>query len=235
MLQWRKFYAESKEMSVSPQNLTYHSESSIQENNLNIGVLALQGDFTEHINMLRHLGSHGHEVRLPEELTSCDALIIPGGESTTIGRLATQFGLIEPLRHYVTTRKPVWGTCAGMIFLAKTIGSTGSGGHVVPPHLAVMDITVNRNAFGRQVNSFEADLSLSFDEATPFRAIFIRAPRIEAYAPQVEILATLPDGTPVAARQDNLLVTAFHPELTNDLRLHQYFLTMISPQAEVQP
>lgn len=196
---------------------------------IKIGVLALQGAFLEHANMLRKLGATPIEVRLPEELAGLDGLIIPGGESTTIGKLATQFGLIEPLRQFIEAGQVVWGTCAGLIFLAKDIGETGSGGHVVPPRLPLIDITVNRNAFGRQVDSFEADLQLTFAPAEmPFRAVFIRAPRIEASGDRVEILATLADGAIVAARQDNLLVTAFHPELTDDSRFHQYFLAMVA-------
>jgi len=220
-------------MSISAKNLIMfpndHTPNVLYQS-LTVGVLALQGDFLEHINMLRRLGATGVEVRLAEDLAGLDGLIIPGGESTTIGKLATQFGLVEPLQAFSKT-KPVWGTCAGMIFLAKEIGATGSGGHVIPPQLAAMDIVVNRNAFGRQSDSFEADLHLTLNQiipdTEPFRAIFIRAPRIESSGPAVTILATLSDGTPVAARQEKLLVTAFHPELTDDLRLHQYFLTMI--------
>jgi 5'-phosphate synthase pdxT subunit len=160
-----------------------------------------------------------------------DGLIIPGGESTTIGKLAARFGLTDPLRQFAQQGKAVWGTCAGLIFLAKDIGSTGSGAHVVPTRLELMDIKVDRNAFGRQVDSFEADLKLLFSEKEPFRAVFIRAPKIEAIGENVEIVAQLMDGTIVAARQENLLVTAFHPELTDDSRLHQYFLDMIVQSA----
>jgi 5'-phosphate synthase pdxT subunit len=200
---------------------------------LKIGVLALQGAFLEHANMLRKLGAEPVEVRLPQDLADLAGLIIPGGESTTIGKLANQFGLIEPLQAFISAGHALWGTCAGLIFLAKNIGATGSGGHVVPPRLAVMDVTVDRNAFGRQVDSFEADLRLNFapDEA-PFRAVFIRAPKIESVGPQVEVLAQLADGALVAARQENLLVTAFHPELTNDLRFHRYFLEMVRQYQE---
>ena len=136
-------------------------------------------------------------------------------------------------KHFIEEGKAVWGTCAGLIFLAKDIGITGSGGHVIPSRLGVMDITVDRNAFGRQVDSFEADLQLTFtDDDTPFRAVFIRAPRIEASGEKVEILARLDNGSAVAARQDNLLVTAFHPELNDDTRFHQYFLEMIKQSRE---
>jgi 5'-phosphate synthase pdxT subunit len=218
-------------VAVAPQNLTINQSDTSSASQaaalpLRIGVLALQGDFLEHTNMLRKLGATPVEIRLPEDLADLDGLIIPGGESTTIGKLAVQFGLVEPLRHFIEQGKAVWGTCAGLIFLAKDVGGTGSGGHVVPLRLEAMDITVDRNAFGRQVDSFEADLQLSFSSDTPFRAVFIRAPLIEASGEAVEILAQLDDGRIVAARQDNLLATAFHPELTDDLRLHQYFLEM---------
>jgi 5'-phosphate synthase pdxT subunit len=195
---------------------------------LKIGILALQGAFLEHANVLRQLGVIPVEVRLPEDLIGLDGLIIPGGESTTIGKLATQFGLLAPMRRFIDAGKAVWGTCAGLIFLAKDVGATGSGAHVVPIRIPIVDITVDRNAFGRQVNSFEADLQPTFiQDQVPFRAVFIRAPRIEASGKDVEILAQLEDGTAVAARQGNLLVTAFHPELTDDPRFHQYFLTMV--------
>ena len=195
---------------------------------LTIGVLALQGAYLEHANMLRKLGAAAREVRLPADLAGLDGLIIPGGESTTIGKLAAQFGLVEPLRHFIDQGKGIWGTCAGLIFLAKDIGATASGGHVVPSRIPVIDIKVERNAFGRQVDSFEADLPLAFAPTDPpFRAVFIRAPLIEACGPGVEVLARLNNGPIVAARQGRLLVTAFHPELTDDLRLHKYFLQMV--------
>jgi 5'-phosphate synthase pdxT subunit len=223
-------------VTVSPQNLTVDENqirSDPETSSLKIGVLALQGAFLEHANMLRKLGVNPVEVRLPEDMAGLDGLIIPGGESTTIGKLATQYGLMAPLHHFIEAGKAVWGTCAGLIFLARDIGPTGSGGHVVPSRLGVMDITVDRNAFGRQVDSFEADLALPFsDNDAPFRAVFIRAPRIEASGEQVEILAQLDDGSAVAARQDNLLVTTFHPELNNDPRFHQYFLNMIRQSRE---
>jgi 5'-phosphate synthase pdxT subunit len=194
-----------------------------------IGVLALQGAFLEHANMLRKLGAQPVEVRLPEDLNDLAGLIIPGGESTTIGKLATEFNLMNPLRHFIDRGKVVWGTCAGLIFLAKDIGPTVSGGHVSPTRIPVMDITVDRNAFGRQVDSFEVDLQPTFAAGgTPFRAVFIRAPLIETAGEKVEILARLDNGTIVAARQGNLLVTAFHPELTDDMRFHQYFLEMVN-------
>ncbi|MDM8526672.1 pyridoxal 5'-phosphate synthase glutaminase subunit PdxT [Anaerolineales bacterium HSG24] len=216
-------------MNQSPNNLIFKSYSADPKgvSGVTIGILALQGAFLEHANMLRRFGATPMEVRLPDDLTGLDGLIIPGGESTTIGKLAIQFGLVEPIQQFIQANKPVWGTCAGMIFLAQEVGATGSGGHVIPPRLGSMDITVNRNAFGRQVDSFEVDLELSFATGQPFRAVFIRAPRIEANGQAVEILARLSDGTPVAVRQNNLLATAFHPELTDDDRLHDYFLTMV--------
>ena len=215
-------------MSVTPWNLTLDQAEVADPGSapLKIGVLALQGAFLEHANMLRRLGAEPVEVRLPKDLAGLDGLIIPGGESTTIGKLATQYGLLDPLHQFIDDHKSVWGTCAGMIFLARDIGETGSGGHVVPPRLAVMDITVDRNAFGRQVDSFEADVQLAF-AAEPFRAVFIRAPLIEKTGQGVEILAKLADGRIVAARQNNLMATAFHPELSGDTRLHQYFLQLI--------
>lgn len=184
-----------------------------------IGILALQGDFIEHEKTLRALGAETVQVRLPEQLDGLDGLIIPGGESTTIGKLATQFGLIEPLRAFVKAR-PTWGTCAGMIFLARELG------HNQQPILGAMDITVDRNAFGRQIDSFETDLPISvLDE--PFHAVFIRAPVATAARDGVDVLARLEDGRIVAAQQGHLLATAFHPELTGDHRLHAYFLKLI--------
>lgn len=213
---------------VSPRNLALEPDDSPTAiDRLKIGVLALQGAFLEHASMLRRLGATPVEVRLPDDLIGLDGLIIPGGESTTIGKLASQFGLIEPLHQFIDQGKAVWGTCAGLIFLAKDIGPTQTGGHVAPPRLEVMNVTVDRNAFGRQVDSFEVDLTLDFADKVPFRAVFIRAPKIEAVGKGVDILAQLDDGSIVAARQGNLLGTAFHPELTNDPRFHQFFLAMV--------
>lgn len=191
---------------------------------MKIGVLALQGDFAEHIQVLKRLGVEGVQVRLPRDLEGLEGLIIPGGESTTIGKLADQYGLIEPIRQLAETR-PVWGTCAGAIFLSKDA-------HRLQPLLELMDIVVERNAFGRQVDSFETDLdvpqlaSAGNGQARPYHAIFIRAPLIERVGPGVEVLAKLPDGKIVAARQRNLLATSFHPELTRDDRFHRYFLSL---------
>jgi len=184
-----------------------------------IGVLALQGAFIEHVKILRRLGAETREVRLPADLDGLDGLIIPGGESTTIGKLAVAFGLVEPLRAFAG-QHPTWGTCAGMIFLAKDIGNDRQ------PILGVMDITVNRNAFGRQVDSFEVDLPVKGLGDEPFHAVFIRAPIVTAVAGEVQVLAALADGRIVAAQSGHLLATAFHPELTADDRLHVYFLNM---------
>lgn len=185
---------------------------------MKIGVLALQGAFIEHIKILRALDVEAIEVRKPEQLRDLDGLIIPGGESTTFGKLAVEYGLIDPIRALCDAGKPVWGTCAGMIFLAKEIGRA-------QPLIGVMDIQVKRNAFGRQVDSFEIDLDIpALEPRTPFHAIFIRAPLIASVGKSVEVLAKLDDGTIVAARQGNLLATSFHPELTNDARFHRYFL-----------
>ena len=193
---------------------------------MRIGVLALQGDFAEHLSMLRQTGTGVREVRLPEQLEGLDGLIIPGGESTTIGKLAATFGLIDPLRDFAV-RHPVWGTCAGAIFLSRDAQRD-------QPLLGVMDITVERNAFGRQVDSFETNVLFPVldDPQRPFRAVFIRAPLIASAGKGVEILAQLPAGRDqgrariVAARQGHLLATSFHPELTGDDRFHRYFLSL---------
>jgi 5'-phosphate synthase pdxT subunit len=190
---------------------------------MKIGVLALQGDFAEHIVMLRHIGVETAEVRLPDHLSGLDGLIMPGGESTTIGKLAVAFNLLTPLRHFAS-QKAVWGTCAGAIFLSKDARRE-------QPLMGVMDITVERNAFGRQVDSFEVDLEVPFLAQAglptdPYHAIFIRAPLIDSVSLPAHTLARLPDGRIVAARQANLLATAFHPELTTDDRFHRYFLHM---------
>jgi 5'-phosphate synthase pdxT subunit len=208
---------------------------------MNIGVLALQGDFAEHVAMLRRLGHAAAEVRLPGELEGLDGLIIPGGESTTIGMLAEQYHLMEPIRELARSR-PVWGTCAGAIFLSQDVRRQ-------QPLLGLMNIRVERNAFGRQVDSFETDLdvpALAAVEAQaavrgngqaaaadayagrprPFHAIFIRAPLIEHVGQGVEVLSRLSDGRIVAARQGRLLATSFHPELTRDDRFHRLFVSL---------
>ncbi len=187
---------------------------------MKIGVLALQGAFREHVEALRKLGVDAVEVRLPEQLEGLDGLIIPGGESTAIGKLAVKYGLQEAIRRYAQKGNPVYGTCAGMILLSNDVGRD-------QPLLGVMDVKVERNAFGRQLDSFETDLEIPELGNEPFPAVFIRAPKIEGVGEGVDVLAFLPDGTPVAARQDNMLVTAFHPELTDDLRFHRYFLAIV--------
>jgi 5'-phosphate synthase pdxT subunit len=191
------------------------------------GVLALQGDFREHAEVLRSLGVEVAEVRLPDHLPGLDGLIIPGGESTTIGKLALAYGLVDPIRRMAEKGLPVWGTCAGMILMAKDIGRD-------QPLIGLMDIVVMRNAFGRQVSSFETDLMIpaldsvsnADERGRRFRAVFIRAPAIERVGAKAIELARLPDGTIVAAQQGNLLATAFHPELGGDTRFHRHFLNM---------
>lgn len=190
---------------------------------MRVGILALQGDFAEHSVVLRRLGVTVVEVRLPDQLEGLDSLIIPGGESTTIAKLAVSYGLIEPLRMFGQV-KAIWGTCAGAIFMSKDA-------HRDQPLLQLMDITVERNAFGRQVNSFEVDLDVPAlveinPDAKPFHAVFIRAPLIESIQADVCVLAKLNDGRIVAAQQGHLLATAFHPELTEDDRFHRYFLQL---------
>jgi pyridoxal 5'-phosphate synthase pdxT subunit len=192
-----------------------------------IGVLALQGAFIEHENMLKALGATTQQVRLPEHLDQIDGLIIPGGESTTIGKLATTYNLMEPLRDFAT-HKPTWGTCAGMIFLTRRLE------HNQQPILGVMNITVNRNAFGRQIDSFEAHLDIQAIGDDPFHAVFIRAPIATQADDTVDVLSQLDDGRIVAAQQDHLLATAFHPELTNDNRLHHHFIKMVESVAQKQ-
>lgn len=190
-----------------------------------IGVLALQGDFIEHCNLLSRLGVETREIRLATQLEGLSGLIVPGGESTTIGKLATTFDLIEPLRQFGSTR-PIWGTCAGAILLSRDAQRE-------QPLLEMMDIQIERNAFGRQIDSFEIDLPVARidDSERPFPAVFIRAPLIEGAGDGVDILARLPDdsgqGKIVAAQEGHLLATSFHPELTGDDRLHRYFLGMV--------
>ena len=186
------------------------------------GVLASQGAFAEHIAVLKKLGVEAIPVRLPRQLAGLDGLIIPGGESTTISKLMKDYNLVSAIKKLADEGKPIFGTCAGMILLAKKIpGST------VEP-LGLMDISVRRNAFGRQNESFETDIDIPVLGDEPFHAVFIRAPQIENINSTTKVLARLDDGTAVAARQGQLLVSAFHPELTDDLRFHRYFLEMIS-------
>jgi 5'-phosphate synthase pdxT subunit len=194
---------------------------------MRIGVLALQGDFVEHRVILERLGVEAPEIRLPAQLDDLDGLIIPGGESTTIGKLATTFNILKPLRKFGRS-KAIWGTCAGAIFLSKDAQRD-------QPLLGLMNITVARNAFGRQLDSFETELSISVleDPERPFRMVFIRAPLIASVGKNVQVLARLAisdedeQGQVVAARQDRLLATSFHPELTHDFRFHKFFLSMV--------
>jgi len=192
------------------------------DEDMKIGVLALQGAFIEHIHILQALGIETVEVRLPKDLDSIDAIIIPGGESTTIGKLALMYNLINPLRHF-SADKPVWGTCAGMVLMAKEIGRDQT-------LLGVMDIVVERNAFGRQVDSFETNLYVNVLKdwkSRPFPCVFIRSPRLVKTRGKAKEIARLEDGTAVAAREGKLLVTSFHPELTEDIRFHQYFMSLV--------
>ena len=188
-----------------------------------VGVLALQGDFREHREMLERMGHRVSEIRKVEQLADIDSLIIPGGESTTIARLILSNGFQQPLREFCASGKPVWGTCAGAILLAKRVDNLDR------PGIEAMDISVHRNAFGRQVDSFEADLHVEGIPGPPFRAVFIRAPLIQSVAGKAHAIATLEDGTIVAAREGNMLATSFHPALTGDSRLHELFLTMGVP------
>ena len=190
---------------------------------MRIGVLAAQGDFLEHIASLQRLGVEAIPVRLPRDLVQIDGVIIPGGESTSISKLMLDYNLAAEVKSLAREGLPVFGTCAGMILLAKDI----TDGNRVEP-LRLMDIKVRRNAFGRQRESFEADLSITPLGDKPFHAIFIRAPIIEQVSPGVKVLAKLDDGTIVAVREGKLLASAFHPELTDDLRFHQYFLDIVA-------
>ncbi len=186
-----------------------------------IGVLAQQGAFVEHIAVIRRLEAEALPVRLAEELEGLDGLIIPGGESSSIGKLMQEYDLVEPVRRLAEQGFPIMGTCAGMILLARRASGLN------PEPLGAMDIDVRRNAFGRQVDSFETDLEIPAIDEPPFHAVFIRAPYIERAGDGVDILAWLPQGKGVAARQGNMIALAFHPELTNDLRLHHYFLGIV--------
>ncbi len=189
---------------------------------MRIGVLASQGAFAEHVATLHQLKVEALPVRLPLELMGLDGLVIPGGESTSISKLMLDYNLMEEIRNLTKNGLPILGTCAGMILLANEISDLDV------ESLGVMDITVRRNAFGRQKDSFETELSIPVLGEKPFPGIFIRAPIIEQANSEVEILARLADGTSVAARQEKLLASAFHPELASDLRFHQYFLDIVA-------
>ena len=191
------------------------------EPRLQIGVLASQGDFAAHARMLTQLGAEPSEVRAPDELAAIDALVIPGGESTTISKALERDRLAAPIVAHVEAGKPLLGTCAGMIICARD-------------HLGVLDISVRRNAFGRQRASFEADLAISGLGPEPLRAVFIRAPWVESHGDGVEVLAEV-DGHPVAVREGNVLACSFHPELTDDLRVHALLMAMASADAEREP
>ena len=201
---------------------TYSMATSGQKT-LRIGVLALQGDFEVHVKMLTELGVEAKAVRLPMQLDDLDGIIIPGGESTTIGKLMVLYGLQGPLQQKIREGFPVWGTCAGLILLARETDNALAG----QPLLATLDIRVRRNAFGSQRESFETDLSVPVLGEAPFHAFFIRGPVIESVGPEVEVLATLDDGTIVAVRQGPVLGTAFHPEVSGDPRFHNYFLRIV--------
>ena len=188
-----------------------------------IGVLALQGAFREHTRVLRRLGAEASEVRLPQHLAGLDGLILPGGESTTVSKLAADYQLLDPLRELAASGLPLWGTCAGLILLACDAGDD-------LPLIGALDVRVKRNAFGRQVDSFEADLAVSVltEPERSFRAVFIRAPLVSYVGPDVKILANLEDTNGiVAVQQGHLMGTAFHPELTDDDRFHRYFLSLV--------
>jgi len=186
-----------------------------------VGVLALQGAFIEHERALERLGAAAKEVRQRKHLEGIDGLIIPGGESTTIGKLLDTLEMTEPVRRLGREGLPIWGTCAGMIMLATDVGRPQTT-------LGLLDIVVRRNAFGSQLDSFETDLAVPALGEAPFHAVFIRAPIVERTGEDVATLAALDDGTVVAGERDNLLATAFHPELTDDLRFHRYFLEKVA-------
>lgn len=187
---------------------------------IRVGILALQGAFREHCRMVEHLGAEAVEIRKPEQLPDIAGLIIPGGESTVIGKLMVDWGLLDAIKERAERGLAIYGTCAGMILLAQDIIDSDQ------PRLGLMDTVVRRNGFGRQRESFEADLSVPEFGAAPVRAVFIRAPYIEGIGPEVEVLASVEEKI-VIARQGKLLATAFHPELTEDDRIHRYFLTML--------
>lgn len=192
-----------------------------------VGVLALQGDFREHLAVLSGLGAEGVAVRRPEELASVDGLIIPGGESTVIDKLSRLFGLAEPLKAAIATGLPVYGTCAGLIMLADRVRDAIDGQQT----LGGFDIEVRRNAFGSQLESFETDLDIPQLGEPAVHAVFIRAPVVEEVGDGVTTLASLPDGRVVAVEQGNLLGTSFHPEITGDIRFHKYFLKKIAARS----
>ncbi len=190
---------------------------------MRVGVLAVQGDFAEHVRALRRIGGiETAEIRAPDDLERIDGLVLPGGESTTMGKVMVDSGLMEPLRRMITEGLPVLATCAGTVMMARDIGG------LQQPLIGAMDLVVRRNAFGRQLQSFETALSLDFLGDPPLRAIFIRAPAITSVGPGVSVLARLLDGTIVAAREGSMVATSFHPELTDDPRFHEYFVRLVA-------
>lgn len=188
---------------------------------IKIGVLALQGDYLEHQRILQILGISSTYIKTPDELTQIDGLILPGGESTTINKLLNYYNIKNPLKKLVQQGMPIWGTCAGMIIIAnKIVQST-------PKPLSLMNITVDRNAYGNQTESFEQLITFPIIGKQPFRSIFIRAPQIIDIGKTIQVLGQLPNNQPVAVKQNNILATSFHPELTNDYRIHEFFVNMI--------
>lgn len=193
-----------------------------------IGVLALQGDFAEHEAVLREIGVETRQVRLPKDLVGIAGLILPGGESTTFANLMDVYELREPLRALAKNGLPMWGTCAGLIALANRVKGRAD------PIIGVLDVDVQRNAYGRQVDSFEAEITAPVFGETPYKAVFIRAPLILKVGPGAKAIATLQDGSVVAVQQGNLLGTTFHPELTEDSRFHRYFVRLVEEQSRVR-
>ena len=191
-----------------------------------IGVLALQGAFIEHARKLERIGVEAREVRLPPDVAGLDGLIIPGGESTTIGKLIERFSLRDPILALAAANRPIWGTCAGLILLGREVDPDTRARE--QPLLGLLDVAVRRNAFGAQIDSFETTLDVPVLGPAPLPAVFIRAPVVSAVGPTVEVLARLPGGEPVAVRQGNLVGTAFHPELTADDRCHAWFAGLAS-------
>jgi len=201
-------------------------ESAARGTTPRIGVLAVQGDFAEHVSTLRSIGVEAVEVRLPADLEGLDGLILPGGESTTMRRLIDRWGLKQPILEFARTGAPMFGTCAGMIVLSREIADGDD------PILPLLDVTVRRNAFGRQLDSFETDVPVALLGDEPVHAVFIRAPVVERTGPDVDILAQLEDGRIVAVRERNILATAFHPEVTGETRFHRLLATMAAEHAD---
>lgn len=189
---------------------------------MKIGILALQGDFAEHINIIDKLGIQPIEIRQPAQLEALDGLIIPGGESTTMLKLMHSYNLFQPIKELANNGLPIMGTCAGMVLLAKKVSNPDMN------TLSLMDIEVRRNAFGRQLDSFETGIAIPLLGDEPFPAVFIRAPLIVSVGSDVDIIGRLPDNKIVAARQGNILALSFHPELSNDSRIHRYFLETVA-------